>query len=1101
MLVFYKSLRVIVVPGQVSRLFLVVEVPRELCEEDFNECESNPCLNNGTCLDAANGYVCNCLPGYSGVHCELDVAVCNATNETRCANGGICVEGPGDTFSCNCQPGWESILCETEVDECMSAPCKNGGICLDLMADYSCACLFGFAGRNCEENVEICDVNPCVNGALCLMEDQHPICYCVPDFHGDLCQFQYDECQLGPKCMNGGTCVDGIDNSTCSCPPNLTGVRCECLILDENELDCTYTSPETTPHVVTLPFSQSTISTVTVPSVTITSTETEVPNTTAVEPYSTTVSWTTTTFTPTTTDISTKSTTERTETILTYSTTPKMTEITTLEITTEATATPTTESTQKTEETTLKTFSPFTTEEPIPTSTTTETWTEVPYYNTTGKTISTATSTDTSVYLTGSTLFSTISTTPLEELTTSSFSEESTIFSSTITTFFTKEPEVTTGQVTLYTASSTEQTTDSTVIPSFDCTKTFCQNGGTCMYTLEAGYQCVCSFDTEGTLCETKLGVNNAAFTGDSYLKHRLSDSTNITIELEAKTLSTKGLLFYVNTDSTYMVLYIENGHLKFKFSCGYQTMLLSELKVPVSNGDLMKIKAKLDFSANLKRCDASIKVNDTLSMTGDQIAFKRTFSKPTGWLYLGGVPLEVFNINLPDRGFVGCMFKLKISGKYVDIFKEAEDGYGVTECSSLACLSSPCKNGATCFSHGEEWNCNCKNGFLGRMCEISVCDDNPCLFGGTCIPFSGSGYICLCPFGKHGHFCENDLKITEPNFSSTIRGLSSYVAYPIPNGISENMELRFRFTPSMMDQISLLMFMGQKGHHDYYSDHMAVSFVKGYIMLTWNLGSGPRRIFTSQPIEEGSGAYLVQVGRSGRRAWLNVDNIGNVTGRSPGNLVQLDVSPTLYLGGHDSLNFSTLPHDLPLHSGFSGCIFDVELVSGSIVIPLQGSRQTVGRGVGQCGTTECYEQSCQNGGICLHHASTFMCLCQDGWFGPLCTFKQNPCDSTNHKCSAGATCVPVMSDYECDCPIGKSGKYCENEYSRITHWGRGNTSGVWGSRSWLFFHRDSDSILSQALPPSTPLSRRDAPRRAGRYGRKLVVITKPTASGHPDLP
>lgn len=66
-----------------------------------------------------------------------------------------------------------------------------------------------------------------------------------------------------------------------------------------------------------------------------------------------------------------------------------------------------------------------------------------------------------------------------------------------------------------------------------------------------------------------------------------------MTIELEAKTLATKGLIFYSNTDSTYMVLYIENGHLKFKFSCGYQTMLLSELKVPVSNGDLIKIKAK----------------------------------------------------------------------------------------------------------------------------------------------------------------------------------------------------------------------------------------------------------------------------------------------------------------------------------------------------------------------------------------------------------------------------------------------------------------------------------------------------------------------------
>lgn len=43
--------------------------------------------------------------------------------------------------------------------------------------------------------------------------------------------------------MNGGTCIDGVDNFTCSCPPMLTGVLCECLILDGDEVDCSYVSP------------------------------------------------------------------------------------------------------------------------------------------------------------------------------------------------------------------------------------------------------------------------------------------------------------------------------------------------------------------------------------------------------------------------------------------------------------------------------------------------------------------------------------------------------------------------------------------------------------------------------------------------------------------------------------------------------------------------------------------------------------------------------------------------------------------------------------------------------------------------------------------
>lgn len=102
----------------------------------------------------------------------------------------------------------------------------------------------------------------------------------------------------------------------------------------------------------------------------------------------------------------------------------------------------------------------------------------------------------------------------------------------------------------------------------------------------------MCPFDAEGPLCATKLGIKKAAFTGHSFLAHRLSDGQNISVELEAKTLFSTGLIFHVHMDQTFMALYLEDGFLMFKFSCGYQTMLLSELKVPINNGFWINVKA-----------------------------------------------------------------------------------------------------------------------------------------------------------------------------------------------------------------------------------------------------------------------------------------------------------------------------------------------------------------------------------------------------------------------------------------------------------------------------------------------------------------------------
>lgn len=57
-----------------------------LCSE-IDECASNPCLNNGTCVNLINGYSCSCTDEYNG---------------TTCANKGK------RTFSG--RPGWWNLI-------------------------------------------------------------------------------------------------------------------------------------------------------------------------------------------------------------------------------------------------------------------------------------------------------------------------------------------------------------------------------------------------------------------------------------------------------------------------------------------------------------------------------------------------------------------------------------------------------------------------------------------------------------------------------------------------------------------------------------------------------------------------------------------------------------------------------------------------------------------------------------------------------------------------------------------------------------------------------------------------------------------------------
>ena len=38
---------------------------------DIDDCASNPCENNGTCIDLVSNYTCNCTQGYTGKNCGI----------------------------------------------------------------------------------------------------------------------------------------------------------------------------------------------------------------------------------------------------------------------------------------------------------------------------------------------------------------------------------------------------------------------------------------------------------------------------------------------------------------------------------------------------------------------------------------------------------------------------------------------------------------------------------------------------------------------------------------------------------------------------------------------------------------------------------------------------------------------------------------------------------------------------------------------------------------------------------------------------------------------------------------------------------------------
>ncbi|CAJ1068708.1 protein crumbs homolog 1-like [Xyrichtys novacula] len=223
------------------------------CEEDIPECASDPCQHGATCQEGINEYTCLCWPGFEGVNCQVDIDECE---QHPCENDGECFQrsdvlkhwtlpelnqanfsyGEAAGYICHCLPGFTGENCSINVDECASAPCQHWGSCQDLINSYQCVCPDGFTGVHCEVDINECDSNPCKNGATCEDGANYYRCHCpapepgLEPWGGTDCDVPLIGCQEH-QCQHGADCVpvltdEGQHNYTCLCPPGWTGERC-----------------------------------------------------------------------------------------------------------------------------------------------------------------------------------------------------------------------------------------------------------------------------------------------------------------------------------------------------------------------------------------------------------------------------------------------------------------------------------------------------------------------------------------------------------------------------------------------------------------------------------------------------------------------------------------------------------------------------------------------------------------------------------------------------------------------------------------------------------------------------------------------------------
>ncbi|XP_054630679.1 protein crumbs homolog 1-like [Dunckerocampus dactyliophorus] len=348
------------------------------------------------------------------------------------------------------------------------------------------------------------------------------------------------------------------------------------------------------------------------------------------------------------------------------------------------------------------------------------------------------------------------------------------------------------------------------------CKNEPCANGGECQITWN-DFKCDCPIQFSGRLCQKRLWcVDNPcsgrgqcvdlwdgyeclteAFFQDNALEYfangsLLSPVTNITMAI--RTREENGILVRANNRAEVFCLGLLNSTLLVKIDSGASAELLAFTSDrTIADGawhrvELTMVDPALSASRWLLTVDGytaggSLGAGGNLNFLNDtKIWLAEKYTGCLGEVRVGGIYLPLFNV--PDAPQTSRFSRLS----------EHEPTIGCQ--GAPVCDSQPCLNDGVCQDQFNEFNCSCRPGWEGRLCEaeINECSSGPCVYG-TCKDFLAD-YQCDCEPGYVGRNCHEEvddcLEFSCLNGGTCVESMESHTCLCPPGYVGKRCQWRF---------------------------------------------------------------------------------------------------------------------------------------------------------------------------------------------------------------------------------------------------------------------------------------------------------------------